>query len=373
MAFGDVFQRDLHVSAAARYAGRDGPGFGNQRVDQPVDVLGIVAYVFVSDAFRSARIDRNHRTVFQRRHLGRNPAPQDVDDADHRQHDREGEHPAAQERRQRAAVKTVHADEERFGLAVEPPRPVAVLQQLGRQHRCESQRRECRNDHRAGHYEAEFPEQPAGHALHEYDREKDGHQRDGRRDDGEKDLLSSFDTGLLRTHAAFDADVDIFGHHNRVVDDQSDGQHHGQHRQHVDRESGQVHHEERSDQRDGDYYARHQRHAPVAQEQENDDDHQEEGFVYGAFDFVDRGADEFRVVESVAGFHVFGQILFHPFHSFVDRVGDFDVVGSGLRDHDDADHRHPVHLHVAAGVLRAELRPSDVAESDDSVVLFFDY
>ena len=98
---------------------------------------------------------------------------------------------------------------------------------------------------------------------------------------GEEDLFRAVDARLERRHAAFDADVDVLGHHDRVVHDQTHREHHGQHRQHVDREPGDVHQEERADERDGDHDAGDERHAPVPQEEEDDDDDQHEGFVNG--------------------------------------------------------------------------------------------
>ena len=42
------------------------------------------------------------------------------------------------------------------------------------------------------------------------------------------------------------------------------------------------------------------------------------------------------------------------------------MVGARLGDDDDADHRHAVHLHVAARVLRTEFGAADVAQADDA-------
>ena len=289
----------------------------------------------------------------------------------HSQQDqRQGQPPAAQERGQRAAVKVVEPDEERLGFAVKPALLLLPHEQLGREHRGDRQRGEGRDDHRARDHHAEFAEQAARHALHEDDREEDGDQRDRGRNYGEEDLLGPFDAGVEGRHAPFDANVDVFGHHDGVVDDQSHREHHGQHRQHVDRESRGIHHEERADQRHGDHDAGDQRHAPVAQEEEDDDDDQDESLVDGGPHLVDRGADEARVVESVGGDHVVREVLLHALHACVHGIGDLDVVGARLGDHDDAHHRNAVHFHVAARVLRTQFGASHVAHADDAVGVF---
>ena len=49
----------------------------------------------------------------------------------------------------------------------------------------------------------------------------------------------------------------------------------------------------------------------------------------------------------------------------------FDVVGARLRNHNDTYHGYTVHLHVAFDVRRTKFGTSDVAETDDTVAIFF--
>ncbi len=52
------------------------------------------------------------------------------------------------------------------------------------------------------------------------------------------DLLHRFARGLLGRQAFLDHEpLDVLDHHDRIVDQQADGQHHGEHGQHVDREA----------------------------------------------------------------------------------------------------------------------------------------
>ena len=72
-------------------------------------------------------------------------------------------------------------------------------------------------------------------------------------------------------HPLLDVPEDVLQHHDRVVDDEPDRQHHRQQRQRVDREAEHVHERERADQRHRDRHERDDRRAQASQEEE---DHQ---------------------------------------------------------------------------------------------------
>ena len=74
---------------------------------------------------------------------------------------------------------------------------------------------------------------------------------------------------------------------------------------------------------------RYQCDAPVTQEQEDDDNYQNESLVHRLFHFVDGGADEFGIVESVAVMYIVRQVLFHLLHAFIYGIGDIDMIGTG--------------------------------------------
>ena len=132
---GNVLQGDADIAPAARHAGRRGLGFGDERIDQAVDVLGVVADVFVGRALRAAGVDRDLRAVLERGHLRGDRAPEQADQHDHRADQRQGDPAAAQEGRQRTAVEIVEADEERLGLVVEPALALLPDEELGGEHR----------------------------------------------------------------------------------------------------------------------------------------------------------------------------------------------------------------------------------------------
>ena len=70
--------------------------------------------------------------------------------------------------------------------------------------------------------------------------------------------------------------------------------------------------------------------------------------------------------------HVFRQVFLHFFHAVVHGIGNLDVVGARLRNDYDTYHRHTVHLHVTLDVGRTQFGTADVAESDNTVVVFLE-
>ena len=78
------------------------------------------------------------------------------------------------------------------------------------------------------------------------------------------------------------------------------------------------------------------------------------------------------VIESVRILHVFREVLLHLLHAFIYRIGYLYMVGTRLGDYNDSHHGYTIHLHVAFDVGRAQFGSSDITETDDAVVLFFD-
>ena len=141
-----------------------------------------------------------------------------------------------------------------------------------------------------------------------------------------------------------------------------------------------VHDEEGADQRDRDREHGDDGRAPVAQEDEDDQEHEQKG-------------DQDRLSTSVIALrmsggrvhrdiraHVVRKVLLDLFDTPVELVGDGDVVGPRLRRDGHADHRHAaVAAQHGAFVLRRQHRLTDIAEvdhrsvglADDQVVELF--
>jgi hypothetical protein len=89
--------------------------------------------------------------------------------------------------------------------------------------------------------------------------------------------------------------LDVFQHHDRVVDHDADCQHHGEQGQGVDREAEQPQAGKGADQRNRHGHHRDQRGAPALQEHVDHGEHQHHRFDQGLDHFVDRGLTK-RVV-----------------------------------------------------------------------------
>ena len=183
-------------------------------------------------ALRRAKADFELRLIVVRQevlvrdHEQRHAAEQDEDgypgdDAPMRQRPAEDRRVAAIERAEEALVpRRLLVDRVAFGvfapgLHLDPPR---------REHRRQREAHHERHEDRERHREAEARHEPPDDAAHEPDRHEDGHERQRRREDGEADLARCLDGRLHRRPALlFDESIDVLQHHDRIVDDDTDG------------------------------------------------------------------------------------------------------------------------------------------------------
>ena len=75
VALGQVPECNLYVAATVRHTCCDELGIGHERVGQTVDVLGVVAHVFIGHALGAHGTDGYARAVLQRSHFGRHVHP----------------------------------------------------------------------------------------------------------------------------------------------------------------------------------------------------------------------------------------------------------------------------------------------------------
>ena len=86
--------------------------------------------------------------------------------------------------------------------------------------------------------------------------------------------------------------LDVLDHDDGVVDENADGQHHAEHRQHVDGIAGQQQHRAGAEQRHRHHDSRDDGVADVLQEQEHHDEDQHHRFDQRHQHLVDRGLDD---------------------------------------------------------------------------------
>ena len=90
-------------------------------------------------------------------------------------------------------------------------------------HRRQRQRDNCRDDYRHCYRHRELAEQASDNPAHEEKRNEHRHQRQADRHDREADLAGALEGGLERLLPVLDMPDDVLQHHDRVVDDEADG------------------------------------------------------------------------------------------------------------------------------------------------------
>jgi hypothetical protein len=202
--------------------------------------------------------------------------------------------------------------------------------QLGAHHRRKGARHHSGKKDAGRKRDREFAEQLARVAGHEREGHEHGHERSGRRDHREADLAGAVEGSEQRRLSILDAAMDVLDLDDRIIDHDADREHDREQRQHVDRCAEERHHHEGGDHGDRDRHHRDDGGAPVAQEEEDHQDHEADALGERPQHTADRRADELAlVVENLAqgaGRERFLQIL----HLVADRIGDRERVGGRL-------------------------------------------
>ena len=199
-------------------------------------------------------------------------------------------------------------DRPAYQPGVEPQQPaflVAVMrgaQEIGGEQRRDQPRHQQREEHGERHHQAELLEVLPGDAAHEAHRHEHGDdgERDG--DDGETDLVGGLQRGAIGRFAHAHVAHDVLDLDDGVVDQDAGDDGDGEQADEIEREARRVERPEgRNDgERQGD--GGDERGAPVAQEDENDDDgqdgaldHRLHGRVVGAERVDDHRVDQLQL------------------------------------------------------------------------------
>ena len=174
------------------------------------------------------------------------------------------------------------------------------LQDLRGQRRRQGQRAETGDCGRHRDGDGELLEKLTGDAAEKCGRHEHRaqHQRD--RDQCAANLLHRLERRVTPAHAVLEMPLDVFHHHDRVVDHDADREHEPEQGQVVDRESERRHHGKGADQRYRNGDDGNDRRPPALQEHQHDDDDEQHRLVDRLDQFVDGLRDEFgRVVADV--------------------------------------------------------------------------
>ena len=192
---------------------------------------------------------------------------------------------------------------------------------------------------------------------------RDQHQRDA--DDRREQRVHRADRGVMAGHALLDIVRGAFDHDDGVVDHDADREHDRKQGRDVDGEAERRHRRKGADDRHRHGGRRHQHRAPVLQEDQDHDEHEQAGLDQRLVDLLDRFRDEFGGVERRVVVHVLRKRLRQHRHLLLDRLLDLERVGAGRLEHADAGGRLVVEReHLAVG-LRAEFDPADIAHPRD--------
>src|SRR5437588_7696222 len=124
---------------------------------------------------------------------------------------------------QGAPVKSDDGVEYALGGAKEPALLFLflVLQQLRAHHGSQRKGNESGNEDGDGKSDGKLAEEAADDVPHEEKRDEHGDEGDGKRNDGEANLLGALESGFDRRIALLDKAADIFDHDDGVVDDKA--------------------------------------------------------------------------------------------------------------------------------------------------------
>ncbi|MCY1220274.1 hypothetical protein D9M72_322830 [compost metagenome] len=206
-------------------------------------------------------------------------------------------------------------------------RLAAIAKERGTQGRAQGQRVEGGEGDGDRNRQGELVVEAAGDARNEGDRDEHGEQHGCRGDNRAGHLLHGLFGGGKRRQAGLELALDVLDHHDRVVDHQTDGKHHAEQAQHVEREAEEIHDDERRNQRNRNGDRRNDGGAQVLQEDEDDENDEGKRLEQGKDHILHRRRDKTRgVVEHVigdAGGETLRQLVHFRLHAAlqVERVG----------------------------------------------------
>ena len=170
------------------------------------------------------------------------------------------------------------------------------LEQQGRQRRAERERVEGREQRGDGDGDGELAEELPGDAADERAGHEHGAEHQGDGDDRAGHFVHGLAGGLARRQPLGQPALDVFHHHDGVVNHDADRQHQAEERQVVEREADAGHDGERAHDGHRHGHQRNQGRPPVLQEHQHHHGHQEGRFAQGLEHLEDGFPDEGRGV-----------------------------------------------------------------------------
>ena len=206
-------------------------------------------------------------------------------------------------------------------------------------------------------------------AAEEGDGDEDGgeHEHDG--DECARDLLHGLLGRLVGTEAlGAHETLDVLKHDDGIVDHDADRERHREERQRVERESEEPEARHRADERHGHCEHRDERGAPVLQEDEDDEEHEDACLEQRVVDLVEGGAHEDRrVVGDDVVDLVFGELGGELDDAGLDGLGGRHGVGARLQVDADVDALRAVDVDAELVGALADFGRGDVLHAHELV------
>ena len=237
------------------------------------------------------------------------------------------------------------------------------LQQRRAQRRRQRQRQQ-RGEGDGGHHgDRELAVDDADRSREERHRDEHRHQHQRDADDGAGDLRHRLAGGFLRRQALLRHDaLDVLHHHDGVVDEDADRQHHAEHRQHVDGIAGRHQHRAGAEQRHRHHDGRDDGVTDILQEQEHHDEHQHHRLDQRHQHLVDRGLDDGGDVIGNLVADIGREELRQFLHLGFDGAGGGERVAGRRQQHRKARGRVAVEPRVELVAQTADLDARDIAQ-----------
>ncbi|OQA36755.1 MAG: hypothetical protein BWY56_01302 [Acidobacteria bacterium ADurb.Bin340] len=235
------------------------------------------------------------------------------------------------------------------------------LEQRGAQHRRKHQGHHHGKHHGGDDRHRELAVDHARGTREEDHGTEHGGQGETDADEGALDLIHGSAGGLPGRQALVGHHpLHVLHHHDGAIHQQTDGQHHGEHGEHVDGVAEGRQHAEGAQDHHGHRDGGDQRGPQVPHEEVHHQEHQHDRFQEGLHHFVDGHLHEGRGVVGVDHLHAFREVLAQLGHLVLHRLGGLQRVGAGLLADGDAARGLAVVEELHVGRFGAQLRAADV-------------
>ncbi len=158
--------------------------------------------------------------------------------------------------------------------------------------------------------------------------------------------------------------LDVFQHDDRIVNDDTDRQHHAEQGQRVDRVAQQVEAGKSADQRHRHGDGGNQRRPPVLQEQEDHQEHEDHRLAQRLDHLTNRHLDKARGVIRHCIRESGRELQRQGLERVLDHASDFERIGAGLQENSNQGSVAAVVAADEVVVLRPEFDPRDVFQAD---------